>query len=158
MNAFPSSMTTWRAFALNAGRVAPPVIGWIAAVAGVVVTAAMGLFCARRLRSGDRLIVGLAWLGLAAANNAFTWHAHVHQSLLLVPPLFWVIGLRPEVRTPAEALCLLLAGCFLAAAFTTSVGLAHDLLGMVLLAVLAATAAGCAIAIHRRRRLPAAAR
>jgi hypothetical protein len=157
MNAFPSSMTTWRAFALNAGRVAPPVIGWIAAVAGMVVTAAMGLFCARRLRSGDRLVVGLAWLGLAAANNAFTWHAHVHQSLLLVPPLYWVVGLRPQVRAPVEALCLALAGGFLAAAFTTSVGLAHDLLGMVLLAVLATTAAGCAVAIHRRRRLPAAA-
>lgn len=157
MNAFPSSMTSWRAFALNAGRIGPPVIGWVAAVAGMVATAAMGLFCARRLRSRDRLVVGLAWLGLAAATNAFTWHAHVHQSLLLAPPLYWVVGLRPEVRAPVEALCLVLAGGFLAAAFTTSVGLAHDLLGMVLLAVLATTAAGCAFAIHRRRRLPAAA-
>lgn len=155
MNAFPSSMTTWRAFALNAGRVAPPVLGWVAAGVGMAATGAIGLLCARRLRSGDRLVVGLAWLGLAAAANAFTWHAHVHQSLLLVPPLFWVIGLRREVQAPAEALCLVLAGGFLAAAFTTAVGLAHDLLGMVLLAVLATTAAGCAVAIRRRGGLQA---
>ena len=157
MNAFPTSMTTWRAFALNAARISPPVIGWVGAVAGMVVTAATGLFCARRLRSGDRLVVGLAWLGIAAATNAFTWHAHVHQSLLLVPPLYWVVGLLPRLQEPTGAVCLALSGGFLVAVITTTVGFAHDLLGMVLLAVLATTAAGCAVAAYRRRRLAAAA-
>jgi hypothetical protein len=150
-------MTTWRAFALNVGRVVPPAIGGVAAGVGLAATAAMGLFCARRLRSGDRLVVGLAWLGLAAAANAFTWHAHVHQSLLLVPPLYWVVGLRPEVRAPVEALCLLSAAGFLAVAFAASLGLAHDLMGMALLAVLVTTTAGCAVAIRRLGGLPAAA-
>ena len=45
---------------------------------------------------------GVAWLGLTAAGCAFTWHAHVHMSLLLVPPLYLVLAERPALRPLAE--------------------------------------------------------
>ncbi len=118
------------------------------AVVGMVVTGAAGLVCGRDLRSGGRAVEPVAWLGLAAATNAFTWHAHVHQALLLVPPVYWVVGRWPDLKEPVAAVCLGLALVFLVSAFSTNIGLAHDLLGTAFLAVLVTTAVGCAVVIR----------
>ncbi|TFG39982.1 MAG: DUF2029 domain-containing protein [Candidatus Aminicenantes bacterium] len=148
MNSFPRSMTNWRAFALNASRVLPPIVAWAGAVFGMTATGVAGFLCGLGLRRGERAVVPLAWLGLVAATNAFTWHAHVHQALMLVPPLYWVVGRWPDLKEPVAAVCLSLALVFLVSAFSTNVGFAHDLLGMAFLAVLVATALGCAMVIR----------
>ncbi len=148
MNSFPNSMTNWRAFALNASRILPPIVAWGGAVVGMAVTGVAGLVCGRDLRIGARAVEPVAWLGLAAATNAFTWHAHVHQALLLVPPLYWVVGRWPDLKELVAAVCLGLALVFLVPAFSTNIGLAHDLLGTAFLAVLVSTAVGCAVVIR----------
>jgi hypothetical protein len=148
MNSFPISMTNWRAFALNASRVVHPIAAWGGAAVGMAVTGLAGLVCGCALRRNQRAVAPLVWLGLAAATNAFTWHAHVHQSLLLVPPLFWCVGRWPDLREPVAAVCLALALVFLASAFGTNVGLAHNILGMACLSVLVSTAVLCAVAIR----------
>jgi hypothetical protein len=93
--------------------------------------------------------VGVAWLGLTAAGCAFTWHAHVHMSLLLVPPLYLVLAERPALRPAVEALCLGLAAGFLGAAFAADVGRAHDLLGLAMLGVHLACTAACLVELRR---------
>jgi hypothetical protein len=148
MNTFPTSMTNWRAFALNASRAVPPFVAWGIAVLGMILTGVAGLVCGRALRGGGQPAASLAWLGLVAATNAFTWHAHVHQTLLLIPPLYWVVGQFPGLREPVGAVCLGLSAGFLAATAATSVGLAHDLLGMAFLAALVTTAFVSALTVR----------
>jgi hypothetical protein len=148
MNTFPTSMTNWRAFALNASRVVPRVVAWGVALLGMILTGAAGLVCGRELRGVGRPAAPIAWLGLVAATDALTWHAHVHQTLLLVPPLYWVIGRFPGMRVPVAAVCLGLSAGFLAAAAATSVGFAHDLLGTVFLAVLVTIAFASAVELR----------
>ena len=97
MNIFPSSMTNWRAFGLNAARLYPPLVVWGIALTAMIATGIAGLSCSIGLRTTNRRRTGFAWLGLAAATCAFTWHAHVHQLLLLVPPLYAVLGALPRL-------------------------------------------------------------
>jgi len=180
MNIFPSSMTNWRAFGLNAARLYPPPMVWGIALTSMIATGIAGLSCSIGLRTTDRRRTGFAWLGLAAATCAFTWHAHVHQLLLLVPPLYIVLAALPrqsrishqlsaaasDTPHPAEfsrlgVLDVLssttprpsdrkrrwarhLAGL----ATKLSIGEAHDILGMTLLACLVAVTTICVLAMH----------
>ena len=208
MSVFPSSMTNWRAFGLNAVRLYPPPMVWGIVLTAMIATGIAGLSCSIGLRTTDRRRTAVAWLGLAAATCAFTWHAHVHQLLLLVPPLYAVLGAlsrltrishqlsaaasdtpRPaefsrlgvldvlssatprlsdrkrrwarhlaglatkagEKRGLKDAVALWLFGSsamFVLAAFTLSIGEAHDILGLTLLACLVAVTTVCVLALH----------
>jgi hypothetical protein len=149
MAAFPSSMSNWRAFGLNATRVLPGGLAWALAYAGMAATGAAGLACARRLAGPGRRQVGVAWLGLTAAGCAFTWHAHVHMSLLLVPPLYLVLAERPALRPAVVGCCLALGAGFVLAAAAFGIGRAHDLLGLAMLGLLVAASAACLVALRR---------
>ncbi len=149
MASFPTSMCNWRAFGLNAARILPAGLAWVLACAGMAATGAAGLACARRLAGPGRRRAGVAWLGLTAAGCAFTWHAHVHMSLLLAPPLYLVLAERPALRPAVEVLCLGLAAVFLGAASVGGVGRAHDLLGLAMLGVLVACTAACFVELRR---------
>jgi hypothetical protein len=151
MNVFPSSMTNWRAFAINAGRCYPTVVVWGASGAAMIATALAGLSCSTGLRIGNRRRHGLAWLGLAAATCAFTWHAHVHQLLLLVPPLYAVIGSKPRLSNLMTSSFLGSSVLFLIAVVTLGVGDAHDILGLALLACLVVVTAACALELSVKR-------
>ncbi|MEJ2582528.1 MAG: glycosyltransferase family 87 protein, partial [Acidobacteriota bacterium] len=148
MNIFPSSMTNWRAFALNASHYLPPKIVWPAAVAAMLATAIAGLSCSFRLRSRALGRQRLAWLGLAASTCALSWHAHVHQSLLLVPPVFAVIGVWPGLKDPAVFACMGTSAVFLVASTTLGIGEAHDILGLAMLAGLIVLTAICALSLQ----------
>lgn len=147
MNTFPSSMTNWRAFYLNAVRFHHPLLVAGAATAAMLATGIAGLACSRGLR-GDRRAARVAWLGVAAATCAFSWHAHVHQSLMLVPPLYAVIALWPRLKDAATLALLATSGTFLLAAFALGFGVAHDILGLILLAVFVAVVAFCGLALR----------
>jgi len=149
LTAFPTSMSNWRAFGLAAARILPTGLAWALAFAGMAATGGAGLACARRLAVPSRRQAGVAWLGLTAAGCAFTWHAHVHMSLLLVPPLYLVLAERPALRPAVEVLCLGLAAAFLGAVLTVDVGRAHDLLGLAMLCVLIACTAACLLELRR---------
>ncbi len=208
MNIFPSSMTNWRAFGVNAARLYPSSVVWGFALTAMIATGIAGLSCSIGLRTTDRHRTAVAWLGLAAATCAFTWHAHVHQLLLLVPPLYAVLAAVPRLTRishqlsaaasdtprPAEfsrlgvldvlssttprpsdrkhrwarhlaalatkagekrglkdAVTLWLLGSsaiFVLAAFTLSIGEAHDILGVTLLACLVAVTTVCVLALR----------
>jgi hypothetical protein len=143
MNAFPSSMVNWRAFGLNASRVLPAALVWPVAGVGLAMTAGAGLLCARSLAGPDRLTAGLAWLGIAAAICAASWHAHVHQALIVVPPLYMILGVAPAWRAPVEAALAGTSALFLATVAMSDVGFAHDLAGMAVFAELLAVVAVC---------------
>ena len=156
MNIFPSSMTNWRACGLNAARLFPPPLAWGVALAGMIATAIAGLSCSVGLRSNDRRRpqqtpgerTGLAWLGLAAATCAFTWHSHVHQLLLLVPPLYAVVAALPRLKNSVAFSLLGSSVIFVLAAFTLGIGAAHDILGVTLLACLVAVTTACVLRLH----------
>jgi hypothetical protein len=148
MNVFPSSMTNWRALAVNASHWFPSPIVWGASGLAMIATAIAGLSCSTGLRSNNGWQQSLAWLGLTAATCAFTWHAHVHQLLLLVPPLYAVVGFRPIFQDRAVKVALGSSGLFVLAALTLSVGDAHDVLGLTLLACLVVITAACAIQLR----------
>ncbi|MCG6949041.1 MAG: DUF2029 domain-containing protein [Acidobacteria bacterium] len=148
MNIFPSSMTNWRAFALNASHYFPPKIVWPAAAAAMLATAVAGLSCSSGLRSRALGRQRLAWLGLAASTCAFSWHAHVHQSLLLVPPLFAVVGLWPGLKDRAVFAFLGTSAVFLVFSAVLGIGEAHDILGLTMLAGLIVITAYCALSLQ----------
>jgi len=154
MNIFPSSMTNWRAFGLNAARLFPPPLAWGVALAGMMATAIAGLSCSVGLRSIDRRrpqqTPGVAWLGLAAATCAFTWHSHVHQLLLLVPPLYAVVAAHPRLKDLVAFSLLGSSVLFVLTAFTLGIGVAHDILGVTLLACLIAVTIACVLRLHSR--------
>ena len=152
LNVFPSSMTNWRAFGLNAARLYPPPVVWGIAITAMIATGIAGLSCSIGLRTTDRRRTAVAWLGLAAATCAFTWHAHVHQLLLLVPPLYAVLATKAgEKRGLKDAVALSLFGSsaiFVLVAFTLGIEEAHDILGVTLLACLVAVTTVCLLALH----------
>lgn len=148
MNTFPSSMTNWRAFGFNASRLYSPSIVWGVTLVAMVATGIAGLTSFRGLRGADRRGFGLAWLGLAATTCAFSWHAHVHQLLLLVPPLYAVIAVRPWLKDAVTFSILGTSAVFMLAAFTLSIGEAHDILGLTMLACLIAVSAFCVFSLY----------
>jgi hypothetical protein len=150
MNIFPSTMTNWRAFALNAARFHPPWLAWAVAIPAMIGTGIVGLLCAVGLRTPIRLGNGFAWLGLAAATCAFSWHAHAHQTLMLVPPLFIVLASRPQLVGRATSLFLGTSALFVAAAFALGIDLAHEVLGQLLLALMIVVTAWCALELRSR--------
>jgi hypothetical protein len=159
MSIFPSSMTNWRAFFVNAARFSNPIVAGSVTSAAMLATAIAGLACARGLRGAERGAARVAWLGLAAATCAVSWHSHVHQTLMLVPPLFAVVAMLPRYKRAATLSLLATSELFLLLAFTLGFGVAHDVLGLTLLALLVALTAACAIATGRTtaiRRPPAA--
>ncbi len=150
MNIFPSSMTNWRSFGLNAARFFPPPVVWGIALTGMIATAVAGLSCSVGLHTNDRRRTGLAWLGLAAATCAFTWHSHVHQLLLLVPPLYAVVAALPRLKVFVAFSLLGSSVIFVLAAFTLGIGVAHEILGVTLLACLIAVTTACVLRLHFR--------
>jgi hypothetical protein len=151
MHIFPSSMTNWRALAVNSSQCFPSPFAWAFSGVAMIGTAIAGLSCASGLRARNRHLQGLAWLGLAAATCVSTWHAHVHQILLLVPPLYAVVGTRPRAKETAAFVFLGSSALFLIAASTLGVGNAHDLLGLALLACLVVVMAVCAFELRAAR-------
>jgi hypothetical protein len=148
MNVFPSSMTNWRAFALNATRFYPfPLVAGFSFFA-ILATGIAGLSCSRGLRTTDRRQSSLAWLGLAAATCAFSWHSHIHQLLLLLAPLYLVVAVWPQLRDLVAGVFLATSTLFLLAAFTLTVGHAHNLLGTTLLAGLVSISAFCSLGLR----------
>lgn len=150
MNIFPSTMTNWRAFALNAARIHSPWFVWTVTVPAMIGTAIVSLRCSLGLRTTEGLRNGRAWLGLAAGTCACSWHAHAHQVLLLVPPLFMVVAFRPKLFGLATYMLLGTSGLFVAAAFLLGVDPAHEVLGQCLLALLIVVTAWCAAELYSR--------
>jgi hypothetical protein len=122
----------------------------------MIATGIAGLSCSVGLRTTDRRRprqtpgerTGLAWLGLAAATCAFTWHSHVHQLLLLVPPLYAVVAALPRLKDFVAFSLLGSSVIFVLAAFTLGIGVAHDILGVTLLACLVAVTTVCVLRLH----------
>jgi len=145
----PSVMINWRALAVNLGAFLPgPGVWWVAGL-GMAVTAALGLAMGLRLGRPASPLFGLALLGIYAATCAVTWHAHVNLGL---PEVVLLMGAWPYLPRPLSSAWLIVPTLIFPVAFVTVPGLAHQLVGLSLLALNLVLVAWVAWALWRQRQ------
>lgn len=80
----PQYMMNWRAVQANLEDLGVPVVGWVAAIAGMVVTSGLGLSLWFRPSDPASPRFALTLLGTYAATCAVTWHAHIQMAMPLL--------------------------------------------------------------------------
>ena len=129
----PEAMMNWRAVAINMAAVGVPERVWMVAVAAMVVTGATGLFLWRAKLAGDTLVAAIG--GTYAATCAVAWHSHVQ---MVIPLIFPLLYLRAKDVLPAALFRVWFIAppaIYIFIAFTRSLPLAAELVGLTTLAL-----------------------
>ncbi|MEN6624089.1 MAG: glycosyltransferase family 87 protein [Smithella sp.] len=88
----PEAMINWRMVGINLNNWTHSSIGWVITALGMVITlVAVGSLTKRKPDFGSR-----GWLmvmvGVFSATLAFTWHAHNHMAIIMIPLLLMTIA------------------------------------------------------------------
>ncbi|MBN2339283.1 MAG: DUF2029 domain-containing protein [Acidobacteria bacterium] len=94
----PSAMTNWRMAGALAACSAIPGAGWVVAIAGSVLTTVLALYILGKRPVGDPRAAATALIGLSAATGLVAWHAHLHMSLIVIPPMLYLLMERRVSR------------------------------------------------------------
>lgn len=86
----PEIMMNWRMLGLHISSLINPILGWVVALVGAIVTALFALIIFRKPFPHDPTKTTIALLGIFAATGAVTWHAHFSMSIILIPPLIYL--------------------------------------------------------------------
>lgn len=103
----PENMVNWRMLGLRLGEFLPPEWAWGIAGAGMALTVAAALWLWRRPISPLTPEFPVALLGTLAATCAVAWHSHLHQTLLFLPVLAYLIARRDAPPGALVSLLLL---------------------------------------------------
>lgn len=87
----PAAMINWRMIGWHVESFTSANIGWTIIIIGSLITTAMTVIIFRKNITGDSDDRGLEILGLFAATCAITWHSHLHMSMILIPPLIYMV-------------------------------------------------------------------
>ena len=87
----PYVMMNWRMVDTHIASFTSPTVGFIVTVIGTLITLFIVIFAFRnRINpSSNHFIISL--LAIFAATCAVTWHAHLHMSIILIPPILYLI-------------------------------------------------------------------
>ncbi|MCS7283897.1 MAG: glycosyltransferase family 87 protein [Anaerolineae bacterium] len=106
----PENMVNWRMLGLRLGEFLPPAWAWGIAGTGLTLTALAALWLWRRPVAPSTQEFTVALLGTLAATGVIAWHSHLHQMLLLLPVLTFLIARRDA--PPGAFVSLLLLSPF----------------------------------------------
>lgn len=84
-------MMNWRMLGTNLQTITSPAFGWAVILVGSILTVGVALYAFRKKGAWGSTEHGLALLGLFAATGAVTWHAHLHMSVVLIPPMLFLL-------------------------------------------------------------------
>ncbi len=84
-------MMNWRMLGINLQTITSPAFGWVVILLGSILTVGVALFFFRKRQAWGSTEHGLALLGVFAATGAVTWHAHLHMSAVLIPPMLYLL-------------------------------------------------------------------
>jgi len=87
----PAAMINWRMLGWHIATFTSSNIGWAIIITGSLITTAMTLIIFRKRINGDSGDYALEILGLFAATCIITWHSHLHMSMILIPPMLYLI-------------------------------------------------------------------
>jgi len=87
----PQAMMNWRMLGLQLAFFTTSDIGWVTTIIGCLLTTIFTLFIFRKKIMPDSISFAVACLGIFAATGAVTWHAHLHTSMILIPPMLYLI-------------------------------------------------------------------
>jgi len=86
-----SAMMNWRMLGWHMASLTSSSIGWMIIIVGSLLTVCATFIYFRRRMLPDSVEVAVALLGIFAATCAVTWHAHLHMSIILIPPMIFLI-------------------------------------------------------------------
>jgi len=88
----PQVMMNWRMLGWHISSVTSQTIGWIVIGLGTLATMGAALYAFRRklMANSNRSVI--AFLGIFAATCAVTWHAHLPMSIILIPPMIFLMA------------------------------------------------------------------
>jgi hypothetical protein len=83
-------MMNWRMLGVHLSNITNPWIGLAFAGAGMLATLIVALYEWRRPLNPALQSFPVALLGILAATVLVTWHAHIHEAVILIPPLVYL--------------------------------------------------------------------
>ncbi len=84
-------MMNWRMLGFHISSISSSTLGWGITIIGTVITTGCTLFFFRKWDSTDPTKTVIEMLGIFASTCAVTWHAHLHMSMILIPPLVYLM-------------------------------------------------------------------
>jgi len=84
------AMMNWRMLGWHVAHITSKNTGWVIAIIGSLITACIPLYFFRKRIKSDSTQMIIILLGLFAATNVVAWHAHIHMSIILIPPLLYL--------------------------------------------------------------------
>ncbi len=87
----PPVMMNWRMLGWHINTFNSTTIGLVIAVIGIVLTISTTLIIFSRGGKTNNSHNTTALLGILAATGTVAWHAHIHMSLILIPPMLYLI-------------------------------------------------------------------
>jgi hypothetical protein len=132
---FPESMMNWRALTINHAFVLSPSLAWRVGMAGLMMTLTLLLASWLRPAPPGGPSFALLVLGTWAATAAVAWHSNVHMAMPMLAPLLYLALQQRLPRWLLQVWILAPGALFLEEAFRASVGHAHVVAGLAMLAV-----------------------
>ena len=83
-------MMNWGMVAYNLTYFVNPLVGWIAAIAGTLVTIAVTIYLLKKLKDPAPTMMVVCIMVSFAATNLLTWHSHLSTVMVLFPALIYL--------------------------------------------------------------------
>lgn len=103
----PEIMMNWRMLGWHVESFTSPTFGWIVILLGSLLTIGIIFSVFRRRIMCDPDLAVISILGILAASNVIAWHSHFHLSIILIPPILFII-LKLQVKKKILLLWVLL--------------------------------------------------
>jgi len=87
----PGAMMNWRMLGWHLTSITSDAIGWIIIIIGSILTIFATFYFFRKGFASGSSIKIIEILGVFAATMLVTWHAHVHMSIVLIPPMVYLL-------------------------------------------------------------------
>ena len=95
----PQVMMNWRMLGWHIASATSQTIGWIVIGLGTLATIVTTFYAFRRKFTADSTRIVIAFLGIFAATGAIAWHAHLPMSIILIPPMIYLMVKNPINKT-----------------------------------------------------------
>lgn len=89
-NSNPIVMMNWRMLGSHITSLSSSTIGWLVVIIGTIITVVAAIIYFKRFNDSDPDRFVVIFFGLSAVTCAVAWHAHLHTSIILIPPLLYL--------------------------------------------------------------------